>query len=266
MSKQNPIPSNILESITKVIADTEKGLTGSEIGKFLPEYGMTDVDPSMTKWKRLFNAFADYQNRSKQSNMILLFIQKTIHPTRYLKHPALFQEILFDLNKVLSFIGFELKDTGKYVKINQSKTISDAESRANRLLDKLNSRGTHPDVLTYCKAELLVDNYFHAVFEATKSIADKIRTKTGLKEDGSKLVDLVFSIKNPLLKVNSLSTETEESEHKGFANLLRGLFGMFRNTTAHAPKIKWEIKESDALDIFGLVSLLHRRIDSSTKV
>jgi len=38
---------------------------------------------------------------------------------------------------------------------------------------------------------------------------------------------------------------------------------MFRNTTAHAPKIIWNIDENDALDILSLISLVHRRLDKS---
>ena len=48
-------------------------------------------------------------------------------------------------------------------------------------------------------------------------------------------------------------------------NLLKGLFGTFRNTTAHAPKIAWPIDKQDALDILSLVSLVHRRIDSAVE-
>lgn len=55
----------------------------------------------------------------------------------------------------------------------------------------------------------------------------------------------------------------KKSEQKGFSNLLIGFFGMFRNTTAHAPKIHWEIDEKDALDIMTMASMLHRRIDSA---
>jgi uncharacterized protein (TIGR02391 family) len=55
----------------------------------------------------------------------------------------------------------------------------------------------HPDVLEFCKPELLEENYFHAVFEATKSVAEKIRVKTGLGKDGTELVDTAFSTKNP---------------------------------------------------------------------
>ena len=126
-------------------------------------------------------------------------------------------------------------------------------------------RKVHPDVLRHCKEELLVDNYFHAVFEATKSVAEKIRQMTGLVSDGADLVEQAFSFKSavPHLALNSLQAESEQSEQKGFMNLLRGLFGTFRNTTAHAPKITWKIEEQDALDILSLVSLVHRRLDSA---
>ena len=121
-------------------------------------------------------------------------------------------------------------------------------------------------MLRFCREELLQDNYFHAVFEATKSIADKIRGKAGLVIDGAELVDKAFSVGNPLLAINSLQTETEQSEQKGFANLLKGVFGTFRNVTAHAPKIKWPIDEQDALDLLTMVSYVHRRIDRAIKV
>jgi len=87
-----------------------------------------------------------------------------------------------------------------------------------------------------------------------------------LTTDGNDLIDSVFAINNPILIINNLTTETEKSEHKGFANLLRGFFGMFRNTIAHAPKIKWDMDENDALDIMTLASLFHRRLDKAHKI
>ena len=65
--------------------------------------------------------------------------------------------------------------------------------------------------------------------------------------------------------MNSLQNESEQSEQKGFMNLLKGLFGTFRNTTAHAPKITWRIEEQDALDILSMVSLVHRRLDNAVE-
>ncbi|MCO6490845.1 MAG: TIGR02391 family protein [Phaeodactylibacter sp.] len=258
-----PIKSEILESICKIVADTNRGLTGTEIGKILGDSKIPDIDPTNTKWKRLYNAFADFQNKKQFSNNILSFIQKSINPARFIGRKEEFEDLRFELNKVLSFIGLELKETGKFSKTKISTTISEAEKRANRFKHKLQERNTHPEIYNYCRAELLAENYFHSVFEAAKSVADKIREKTGLTEDTVPLIEKAFSIKNPLIKINDLKTETDESEQKGFSNLLKGMFGTFRNTTAHAPKIKWEINEEDALDMMSLISLIHRRLDKS---
>jgi len=113
---------------------------------------------------------------------------------------------------------------------------------------------------------LLQENYFHAVFEATKSVAQKIRDKTGLTGDGADIVDEALRISAPLLAINALRTETEQSEQKGFANLLKGMFGTFRNPTGHAPKISWSIKEEDALDLLSMLSYFHRRLDAAVPV
>jgi len=261
--KQKTISSEVIEGICKIIAETNTGLTGTEIEKFLGDCNIPDVSPSMTKWKRLYNAFIEYQNRNHYSNHILAFIQKSINPKRYLGKEERFEDLRFELNKILSFIGFELLETGKYRKTGKSTTIKEAESKASRFKSKLQNRNAHPDIFKYCKAELLAENYFHSVFEGVKSVADKIRNLTGLTDDGSTLVDKAFSVRNPMIKINDLNTSTEESEQKGFANLIKGIFGMFRNTTAHAPKIKWEIGEEDALDIMSILSLVHRRLDNS---
>ena len=39
--------------------------------------------------------------------------------------------------------------------------------------------------------------------------------------------------------MNTLETETERSQHKGFASLLKGCFSAVRNPLAHEPKILW---------------------------
>lgn len=262
MSKQiqPPIEGSVLEGISRVLGDTSNGLTGSEIGKFLQEVSIPDIDATNTKWKRLYNAFVTFQNRKRLSNNILTFVNKSMNPARFIGRNEQFDDTRIELNKRLSFIGLELTEKGQFRRIVQSQTITEAEQKANRFKSKLEQRNTHSTIFKYCKAELLAENYFHSVFEATKSVADTIRLRTGLTEDGSELIDKAFSIKNPLITINDLSSETKESEHKGFANLIKGVFGMFRNTTAHSPKIIWEIDELDALDILSTISLIHRRL------
>ena len=127
----------------------------------------------------------------------------------------------------------------------------------------LETRGVHPDVLRFCRAELLVDDYFHAVQEAVKSVADKMRARTGLTDDGGTLVDRVLCGEPPMLAINPRGTVSERSEQSGFANLVKGIFGMFRNPTAHEARIHWPMDKTDAEDLLTLVSLVHRRLDAS---
>ena len=254
-----------LVSICKILGDTNNGISGTEISKYLAETSIKDPQLNSTKWKRLYDALSTKQSEDRCSNNILAFIKYVLRPSRHIHRKEWFKNIRTELNYVLSFEGFELTESGDIRETDKVKTFSEAEERAQNLRKTLLDRKIHSDILTFCKAELLVDNYFHAVFEATKSIAEKIRIKTNLTADGSELVDQAFSYKGkiPYLALNNLTTESHESEQKGFMNLLKGVFGTFRNTTAHAPKITWEVNEQDALDTLSMISLIHRKLDKA---
>ena len=85
----------------------------------------------------------------------------------------------------LSLPAYPWDASGTLISASQVGTLGEAERRARELREDLLSRGVHPDVLLFCKEELLHDNYFHAVLEAVKSVADKVRRRTGLLDDGA---------------------------------------------------------------------------------
>lgn len=262
------IDSVVLERICDVLADTSTGLTGSEIGKLLRRLSIDDPMPGMTKRVRLFDALSQRQRSDHSGNLIAAFIHEAMNPVRYTGSAEYFERKRRELNEVLAFAGYELAEDGKLRACQSAKTLTEAEARAGRLRTELRKRGVHADVLRFCRAELVQGNCFHAVLEATKSVADKIRAKTGLSGDGAELVDQAFGLGKvgmPFLAFNSLRTETERSEHTGLMNLMKGVFGTFRNPTAHAPKISWNISEEDALDLLTMASFLHRRLDGAAR-
>jgi uncharacterized protein (TIGR02391 family) len=191
------------------------------------------------------------------------FIRQAMKPARYTKNPHQFEPRRSNLNLALSFAGLAVDVTGRIISVTKASTLTEAARRAEELQADLRTRGVHPDVLRFCRAELVADNYFHAVLEATKSIADKLRSKTGLTDDGSELVDKALTGNSPLISINSLSSKSEKSEQSGFANLVKGTFGMFRNTTAHEARILWNMSKEDAEDLLTLASLIHRRLDDA---
>jgi uncharacterized protein (TIGR02391 family) len=190
-------------------------------------------------------------------------------PVLYTSDRGAFERRRDELNTVLSFSGFSIGDDGQVRWAKRATNLDEALERASRLQSALKSRGVHEDVLRFCRAELLQGNYFHAVFEATKSIAAKIRTLSGLTSDGAELAQSVFGLpKNgdpPILAINDLKTDTDRGEQRGFTNLLIGLFGTVRNPLAHNPKVEWPMEERDALDILTLTSLIHRKLDRARK-
>ena len=124
MELQPTISSEVLENICRIIANTETGLTGTEIGRILNESMIEDTDPTLTKWKRLFNAFAHYQNKNRNSNNILTFLSRAMKPVRYIDNPELFKHRLLELNKRLCFVGLELSENAQYRKIQKSSTVT----------------------------------------------------------------------------------------------------------------------------------------------
>lgn len=265
MSRQQPcFTASQLESISKALGDTDTGLTGSEIGHILSQIGVADVDPTMTKWKRLHNALVARQNADRSGDRVLAFINAALAPARYAGQRELFQLRRRAVNVLLAFYGLEYTEEGKFRRCAAASTLSEAEQRADRLRAALRERHVEPEVLAFCKAELLTDNYFHAVLEATKSVAETIRERTGLRSDGAQLVQEALGGGAPKLRINAFRSQTEAGEQRGFANLLTGFFGTFRNPTAHAARVVWPMPEEDALDLLSLASYIHRRLKRAT--
>lgn len=169
-----------LERICEVLGDTSSGLAGSEIGRILRDLNIHDPQPTMTKRHRLYDALLTRQRRDKCGNAVAALICRAMDPVRYTGSPEYFESKRQELNQVLAFSGYSLGEDGNLKRQTAARTLTEAEERAGRLKGELRRRGVHAGVLAFCRSELLQQNYFHAVFEATKSVADKIRTKSGL--------------------------------------------------------------------------------------
>lgn len=180
-------------------------------------------------------------------------------PARYSRAPGRYEPMRALLNQAFAFAGLVVDQTGELKVAEVTQILPEAQRRARDLRTDLEGRGVHPDVLRFCRSELLADNYFQAVQEAVKSVADKMRMRTGLTDDGAALVDRSLGGEPPLLAINARRTASERSEHSGFANLVRGTFGMFRNPTAHDARIHWAMSKEDAEDLLTIVSLIHRQ-------
>lgn len=254
---------NHLDKIAKTLGDM---VNGSELTILFNQCGIDDLSQGNgTKWRRVYDSLLNRQRQDGCGNNVAAFIKAVLTPSRFIDRNQDFEHGRRNLNAIILFDGLELDPQGNFHRVTAAQTIPEAETRARILSGKLKGRHVHPEVLRFCRTELLQDNYFHAVFEATKSLAQRVRDFTGLKTDGASLIDEAFSINKPFLAFNSLRSESEKSEQIGFTMLIKGCFSAVRNPLAHEPKIMWD-GEDDAADYLTLISLLHRKLDDVVKL
>jgi len=256
----SPFPEGQIEALARLLGECG---SGTDISRVLSDRGLVDTSGESTKWRRLYWVFLESQRQYHCANRVLDFIQSFLIPARFVGRSTEFEAHRQELNTILAFSGLGYGNDGKFRQHEAAQTLDEAERRVRTIRAKFQGRSMHHEVLKYCRTELLQDNYFHAVFEASKGLAQRIRDLSGIQGDGAALVDRVFSIERPILAINTLQTETEKTEHKGFAALLKGCFGAVRNPLAHEPKILWD-GEDDAADYLSLISLLHRKLDCCT--
>lgn len=259
------VDANSLEAIVGVLAETETGLSNSEIDRPTNQCNMPFRESiyGYSKKSRLFDIFSDSQNTTRNNRAILSFIRMACSPSRFLNRKEAYEEFRASLNQALSFCGLAVNSSGQLTSVKQAMTLNEAEARAQELRTDLLGRGAHPDVLKYCKAELLKENYFHAVLEAVKGLCQRIRDRTGNTIDGQQLIDRAFGGSDPVWVINDYLIESHKMEQTGFVNICKGVIGMFRNPLAHELKIYWHMDRRDAADMLSTLSVLHRRLDKA---
>jgi uncharacterized protein (TIGR02391 family) len=234
----------------------------SELGPLFADCCLTELLTQRgSKAARIKAALSLQQAASGSGNVVLRFIKVTLSPSRFVKEPAKLDQLRDAVNVQLAFFGLRFQKDGRFKRIIPAETIDQARERTGRLRSQLERRDVHVDVLRSCRPELTQENFFHAVLEATKSVSEKLREKSGLTGDAGQLAQAALGGDHPVVAFNSLRTDTERSEQKGLCNLFVGVFGTFRNTAAHGPKVSWNVTEQDALDLLTMVSFLHRRLD-----
>ncbi|MFE4855885.1 TIGR02391 family protein [Streptomyces sp. NPDC056670] len=256
-------PHATVTAIADVLADTSDGLTGREISLLLSQIGIAEAE-GPNKRERLARALWARQIRDQASNCVVRFIAEAMAPVRYTQKLDVFSRRCDDLNEVLVHIGLRVNEAGKVARGPVASTLGEAAQHANSLRAELRRCGTHHQVLAYCTREILTKNAFHASLEATKSVFDRLRQLTGEQRDGSQLVDAVLmpgSTGTPRVAINSGATPTETGEQKGFASLLKGLASMYRNPTAHDPRLNRPVSDDELLELLTTLSMVHRRLD-----
>ncbi|MEX1377681.1 MAG: TIGR02391 family protein [Eubacteriales bacterium] len=264
-----------IEALCSVIGDTSEGLTKGEIEHVLNNTGIKLVDDGknaysfgLSKKKWLFNCLAGEINTSKNTEKVCALIENVLNPVNFTNESkrGKYRYLLEGINKVLILNGFEVNQNGKIQKVAKATSLSEVDRRVNELNAKLYHRAIHDEVTKYCIKDYLRKDYYDAVFEASKGLAQRVREITGLTDDGGQLFQTAFAKNDPYLFFNTMKTDSEVSEFIGLKELLQSIFHLVRNPAAHTPKINWKTDETKALDVLTLISFAHKYLDCCYKV
>lgn len=250
-----------LRNISDIIADI---LTHGKITDQLASAGISQAGGSNKK-DRVFYALKERQKQDGCGNNVLAFLLRIINPKRYDDEVA-FEKDRGRINEKLLYEGIEITVSGKPRQVDKAKTIQEAKERSLKIKQKVHGIFIHPDIIPFCEEEWLKDNYFHAILEITKSVAERLRQMSGYNSDGADLIDDCFALgkeKKPMLAFNLLKTESDESEHKGFGNFCKGFFSMYRNPKAHNPKILEETQLSEMTEVLIVATIIHNKLDNT---
>lgn len=268
-----------LKAVCDVLAETTLGYTKTELTRLLQQcnisvlsdgktsnpYGYT-IGQNKRDW--LYNCLVAEINKSHSLNRVYFFLEKALNPVAFTdeKNRSKYNFLLEGTNRVLLLAGLEMTKEGKLIEVVQAKTLDEVDRRVNSLQRQLYNRGIHIEVQKYCIKDYLQKDYYDAIFEAAKGLAERVRQITGLTTDGGTLFQTAFSKNNPYLFFNSMQTESEKSEFIGLKELMEAIFHLIRNPAAHTPKINWKIEEAKALDVLTLISFAHKYLDECHKM
>lgn len=158
-------------------------------------------------------------------------------------------------DKNYKFPTQQLSDLKRKMKI-------DKESPKKKSIKIFNERKLHKSVI-FCSKELFLSgHYSQSIFEACKLLNKRVQEKSEKTElDGKTLMLNVFSVNNPILKLNNNRSRSEKDEQEGFMHLFAGTMHGIRNPKGHEiVNLKDPIR---ALEYLGFLSLLFRKIDEA---
>ena len=119
-------------------------------------------------------------------------------------------------------------------------------------------------VLRDTTRSLFTDGYYAlAVEEAFKCVNNTVKNRSQHTQDGASMMRSVFSVKNPLLRLNNLRSQSEHDQQQGYMDIFAGCMTGIRNPRAHEHRYLDEPRV--ALEILSWANQLLRMVDAATR-
>jgi uncharacterized protein (TIGR02391 family) len=121
----------------------------------------------------------------------------------------------------------------------------------------------HPEIERVSGQLYRDGHYREAALNAYIRVIEEVKARSGIADDGDSLMNRAFGCERqmPVIQFNSLLTEAERDEQRGFMFLFKGIVGL-RNSKAHSIALFNDPYRGH--DYLALASLLMRLLEIAT--
>lgn len=151
------------------------------------------------------------------------------------------------LNQLISYLEYTQHVSTEVIQIGSIFNSIQDEQLKSRCSDLLSAPG----------------NFDRVINQATQVLEDRIRTKAGDAAGTYTGAPLVNHVIKPDPTQSVLRLSTDRNEQEGYANILRGMVGAYRNPTHH--HVLDHITREDALKVCAFVDALLKAVDGATR-
>lgn len=152
-------------------------------------------------------------------------------------------------------IGKLKDDIAEGIRDEQGNIIGESSMHtAESPLQLFDEMQFHTKVIESSRQLFKDGHYRDAIYRAFVEVNNFVKHRAKSQLDGKKLMSTVFSPVNPVIKLNSLKTQTDKDEQEGFMYLFMGAMQGIRNPKAHENII--QNNPYIALELIGFASLL----------
>lgn len=143
-----PFSEQQLQSICAILADTNRGLTKTELTHTLQHCRISAVDDGkrnigngmyykigLNKRNLLYNCFANEINAKQTYARIYEFVESALNPISYTSAEKRdkYQWLNEEINKVLLLVGLQIQKDGKIANTPKAMTLDEVDRRVNSL-------------------------------------------------------------------------------------------------------------------------------------
>ena len=148
------------------------------------------------------------------------------------------------------------RNVGQLAELAVGESEAIGESSAIHPFDE---RNIHPAIALVSMKLFDNGHYAQATFEAFKYIEKTVRSVSGIKETGFKLMMNAFDEKGPKIRLTDLKTISDTDEQIGFRHIFAGTMSGIRNPRGHDNLVD---PIDVCLDHLSVASVLLRKLEA----